>query len=246
MLDRLSRLAPLTGVLFAVLAVVAIVTGGESPGTNEPPAKIVAYYATHRSEVKTSALLFALAFLILVLFAASLRSYLRRTPAAEGLSALVLAGAVLIAAGVLITSGVEFGLANEIHHLGPEAVQTLNFITEEVAFLPVVGGAFLLAIASGLAILRGARLAQVARLGGDRAGDRCADPAGVIPVAAGVRDLVGDRERPHLSSDRTSRAGGSRSGRPERAGRVNRLTVVSVAPATQDAIMRAWVRSCGD
>jgi hypothetical protein len=158
MLDRLSRFAPLTGVLFAVLAVVAIVTGNESPGTKEPPAKIVAYYASHESEVKTSAVLFALAFLILVLFAASLRSYMRRTPAAEGLSALVLAGAVLIAAGTLIGTGVEFGLANEIHHLGPETVQTLNFFTEEVAFLPVVGGAFLLAFGSGLAILRGAPL----------------------------------------------------------------------------------------
>jgi hypothetical protein len=158
MSDRLSRLAPLTGVVFAVLTVVAGATGSESPGTKDPPAKIVAYYATHESEVKTSALLFALAFLILVLFAASLRSYLRRTPAAEGLSALVLAGAVLIAAGALISAGVEFGLANEIHHLGPETVQTLNFITEEVAFLPVIGGAFLLAIGSGLAILRGAPL----------------------------------------------------------------------------------------
>lgn len=158
MSDRLSRLAPLTGLLFAVLALVAIVTSSESPGTNEPPAKIAAYYVTHRSEVKTSAVLFALAFLILVLFAASLRSYLRRTPVAEGLSALVLAGSVLIAAGTSISSGVEFGLANEIHHLGPEAVKTLNFITEEVAFLPVVGGAFLLAIGSGLAILRGAAL----------------------------------------------------------------------------------------
>src|SRR5882762_5166484 len=121
-------------------------TGEESPGTKEPPAKIVTYYVTHESEVKTSALLFALAFLVLVLFAASLRSYFRRTPAAEGPSALVLAGAVLIAAGALISSGVEFGLANEIQHLGPQSVQTLNFITEEVAFLPVVGGAFLLAI----------------------------------------------------------------------------------------------------
>lgn len=158
MSDRLSRLAPLTGVVFAVLAVVAVFTGGESPGTNEPPAKIVAYYVTHESEVKTSALLFALAFLVLVLFAASLRSYFRRTPAAEGPSALVLAGAVLIAAGALISSGVEFGLANEIEHLGPQSVQTLNFITEEVAFLPVIGGAFLLTIGSGLAILRGARL----------------------------------------------------------------------------------------
>ena len=158
MSDRLSRLAPLTGALFAVLAVVAIFTGGESPGTNEPTAKIIAYYATHRSEVETNNILFALAFLILVLFAASLRSYLRQTPAAEGLSAMVLAGAVLMAVGVLTTSGVEYGLAKEIHHLGPEAVKTLNFITEELAFLPVIGGAFLFAIGSGLAILRGARL----------------------------------------------------------------------------------------
>jgi len=156
--DRLSRLAPLTGALFAVLAVVAIVTGNESPGTSEPPLKIAAYYATHRSEVKTSAVLFALAFLILVLFAAALRSYFRRTPAAEGVSALVLAGAVLMAAGALMSAGVEFGLANEIHHLGPQAVQALNFITEEVSFLPVIGGAFLLAIGSGLAILLGAPL----------------------------------------------------------------------------------------
>jgi hypothetical protein len=158
MSDRLSRLAPLAGVLFAVLAVVGIFTGGETPAAKDPPAKIVAYYATHESEVKTSALLFALAFLVLVLFAASLRSYLRRTPAAEGPSALVLAGSVLIAAGALISSGVEFGLANEIHHLEPQSVQTLDFITEEVAFLPVIGGAFLLALGSGLAILRGARL----------------------------------------------------------------------------------------
>jgi len=153
-----SRLGPLTGVIFALLVVAAIFTGEESPGTNEPAAKITAYYAKNSSQVKTSALLFALAFLFVVMFAAALRSYLRRTPAAEGLSAMVLAGAVLMAAGVFVGSGVEFGLANEIHHLGPEAVQTLNFITEEVAFLPVVGGAFLFAIGSGLAILRGAQL----------------------------------------------------------------------------------------
>jgi hypothetical protein len=81
-------------------------------------------------------IVFALAFLVLVLFAASLRSYLRRAAAAEGLGANGLAGAVLIATGSLIGSGVEYGLAKEIHHLGPESVKTLNFITEELPFLP--------------------------------------------------------------------------------------------------------------
>jgi hypothetical protein len=158
MSDRWGRIAPLTGVLFGVLVVAGIFVGGESPGTDKPASRIVAYYERHSSEVKVSALLFALAFLVLIAFAATLRSYFRRSPAAEGASALVLAGSVLIGAGALAASGVEFGLAKEIHHLGPEAVKTLNFITEEGAFLPIIGGAALFAFASGAAILRGASL----------------------------------------------------------------------------------------
>jgi hypothetical protein len=158
MSDRLARLASLTGVLFALLVVVGVFVGSESPGTDKPASKIVSYYETHSSEVKASAVLFALAFLALIAFGAALRSYVRRSPATDGVSVLLTAGSVLIAAGALISSGVEFGLANEIHHLGPESVKTLNFITEEVAFLPVIGGAFVFAVGAGLAILRGAPL----------------------------------------------------------------------------------------
>lgn len=158
MSDRWGRLASLTGVLFAVLVVVAIFTSSESPAAKEPAEKIVSYYVKHHSDVKASSLLFALAFLVLVLFAGALRSYLRRAPRAEGPSAMVVPATVLIAAGALTASGVEFGLTNEIHHLGPEAVKTLDFLTEEVAFLPIIGGAFLFAVCSGIAILRGAAL----------------------------------------------------------------------------------------
>ncbi len=158
MADRWSKLAPLTGVLFGIIVVVAIVTGGgETPDANARPARVIAYYGTHRSEVETSAILFALAFLVLLLFAGALRSYLRRTPAAEGLGSLALAGAVLMAAGALIDTGVEYGLAHQLHHLGPEVAQTLNFLDNEL-FLPVLAGAFVFGISSGLAILRGAAL----------------------------------------------------------------------------------------
>jgi hypothetical protein len=156
--DRWSRLAPLTGVLFALIGVVAFVTSaGESPKASASSAKVIAFYSTHRSEVETSAILFALAFLVVVLWAASLRSYLRRTAAAEGLGALVLAGGVLMAAGALTASGVEYGLAHNLSHLGPESAQSLNLVSQEV-FLPLLAGAFAFAIASGLSILRGARL----------------------------------------------------------------------------------------
>ena len=118
---------------------------------------MIAYYSTHRSETETSAILFALAFLVLVLFAGSLRSYLRRTSAAEGLSALVLAGAVLMAAGAITGAGVEYALAHRLQHLGPEAAQAVHFLSQEL-FLPVLAGAFVFALSSGLAILRGAPL----------------------------------------------------------------------------------------
>ena len=94
MSDRLGRLAPFTGVLFAAIVMGAVFTSGEeTPKANASAAKVVAYYAEHRSEVETSGILFAIAFLVLVLFAGALRSYLRRTAAADGLGALVLAGA---------------------------------------------------------------------------------------------------------------------------------------------------------
>jgi hypothetical protein len=157
MSDRLSRLAPLTGVLFAVVLIVAIFVSGETPDGNARPAKVIAYYGTHRSDIETSAIVFVFAFLFLVLFAGSLRSYLRRTAAAEGLSALVLAGAVLMAAGAVTGSAVEYGLAHHLSRVGPQTAQTMNLLSNEL-FLPVIVGAFLFAVPSGLAILRGAQL----------------------------------------------------------------------------------------
>jgi hypothetical protein len=154
---RWSKLAPLTGVLFGLLVVAAVVAGAETPDANSGPAKVIAFYGTHRSEVETSAILFALAFLVLVLFGGALRSYLRRTPGAEGLGSLVLAGAVLMTVGALTGTGIEYGLAHHLHQLGPQAAQTLNFLSQEL-FLPVLAGAFVFAISSGLAILRGAAL----------------------------------------------------------------------------------------
>lgn len=200
MTDRWSKLAPLTGVLFGIIVVVAIVTGGgETPDANARPARVIAYYGTHRSEVETSAILFALAFLVLLLFAGVLRSYLRRTPAAEGLGSLALAGAVLIAAGALIGTGVEYGLAHQLQHLGPEVAQTLNFLDNEL-FLPVLAGAFVFGISSGLAILRGAALPKVAGMGRNRARGYRADPTHGLLRPAGIRDLDDHRVNPGVSA----------------------------------------------
>jgi hypothetical protein len=155
MTDRWSKLAPLTGVLFAVLAVVAAFTGGETPEANASAGKVIAYFGTHRSEVETSNILFALAFIVVVLFAGALRSYVRAE--AEGLGALILAGAAIMSVGAVTVSGVEYGLAHHLTQLSPSTAQTLNVLTNELG-LPILAGAFVFALSSGLAILRGANL----------------------------------------------------------------------------------------
>jgi hypothetical protein len=155
MTDRWGRLAPLTGVLFAVLAVVAVFTGGETPEANASAAKVIAYFGTHRSEVETSNIMFALAFIVVVLFAGALRSYVRSE--AEGLGALILVGAAIMSVGAVTVSGVEYGLAHHLTQLSPSTAQTLNVLTNELG-LPILAGAFVFAISSGLAILRGANL----------------------------------------------------------------------------------------
>jgi hypothetical protein len=158
MSDRWSRLAPLTGAVFVVLAIVAVVVSGEeTPKASASAAKVVSFYSEHHSAIERGAILFALTFLALVLFAGALRSYLRRTSGCEGLAAMVLAGAILMAVGALAGTGVEYGIAHNLHDLSPEAVKTLNFVSTEL-FLPVLAGGFIFGMCAGLAILRGADL----------------------------------------------------------------------------------------
>ncbi|HXW59519.1 MAG TPA: DUF4386 family protein [Solirubrobacteraceae bacterium] len=157
MTDRWSRFAPLIGVLFVALTVVGIFGSGESPEGNASSAKVIAYYHLHESNVKTFDIVFIFAFLALVVFAAVLRSFLRRAPRAEGAAAVVLAGALLMAAAALIGTSIELGLAENITHLERSTAQALNLISDEI-FLPALCGAFLFSVGSGVAILRGANL----------------------------------------------------------------------------------------
>jgi hypothetical protein len=158
MQDRWGRLASLTGVLFAAVVVAAFVSNSsESPEPNASATKVVSYFTSHRSEVEASSILFAVAFLVFVFFAGTLRSHLRRSASAEGLASLALAGSVLMAVGAGTLSGLEYGLAHELSHFSPTVAQTLS-ILDNLLFLPLLIGAFVFGVSAGLAILRGRQL----------------------------------------------------------------------------------------
>jgi len=98
-MNRLTRLAPLTGVLFAVLGIAAFGSSHVPPGTSGSGESVLAFEAAHSSGQQASDLLWTFAFAVFLLFSGTLRSFLRRTPAAEGASALILAGAGARGAG---------------------------------------------------------------------------------------------------------------------------------------------------
>ncbi|HXB16448.1 MAG TPA: hypothetical protein VNV44_11980 [Solirubrobacteraceae bacterium] len=154
---RLARFAPLTGVVFVVLTLIAFLSGGETPNSNASPLKVFHYYTVHKSTVETTSVLFAFAFLFGVFWAGALAAYLRRMGASSGLTGLIIGGGVLMAVGAGILGGVEYGLAHNLHYFGAQTIQTLNVLANEL-FLPLVIGGCVFGIASGLAIVGGAGL----------------------------------------------------------------------------------------
>jgi hypothetical protein len=156
-LNRVSRLAPLTGVAFAVFAVAAFVSSQVPPGAKASGARVIAFYTAHGAGQQRSDYCWFVAFTFLLFFAGSQRAYMRRAPAAESLSSLALAGAAALTVGATLYFGFDYTLAVVPSHLDPAAAQALNILALKLVF-PFAAGGCVFGVASGLAILRGADL----------------------------------------------------------------------------------------
>ncbi len=152
-----SRLAPLTGVVFAVLTLVAFATASGAPSSSASGSKVIAFYEAHRSSARASDLMWMLAFAFLLFFAGTLRSHLRSTASADGFGALVVAGSAVFAAGAIVYFNFDFSLTVVPQHLAPAAAQTLNVLALNMVLAASAGG-FVFGVATGLAIVRSSAL----------------------------------------------------------------------------------------
>jgi hypothetical protein len=157
MLSRMSRWAPLTGAVFAVLAAVAFASSNVPPGRNASGDSVITFFKAHHAGQVRSDYLWFLAFAFLLLFAASFRDFLRRSPAADTMGPLVMAGAAVLVGGATAYFGFDFTLALAPNHLEPGAAQALNELALSL-FFPFAAGGFVFGIGAGLAILRGGQL----------------------------------------------------------------------------------------
>jgi hypothetical protein len=155
----LERFAPLAGVLFVLLVIVAVIVGGESPSADDSVETVLDYFDGDRDSALAGSIILALAAVPFLWFAGVLRSVLA---AAEGpparLANTAWGGAILIAVGIALLAGFTFTAADTVNDVPPETTQTLSVLQSDL-FFPVMIGAAVFLLASGLAIVRSGALA---------------------------------------------------------------------------------------
>jgi hypothetical protein len=154
-----ARFAPFAGVVFVVLAVVAVLgLGGDTPDIDSSPQDVAAFFSTHSGREEGAAFLLSLAIVFLVIFGACLHAALRPPEGgSDRWSIVAFGGALVAAAGFLGAAGVRLAIAEAADkQVPPAAVQALNAL-DNAAFL---------SFASGLGImLLGAAGAMIGRTG---------------------------------------------------------------------------------
>ena len=120
--DPVARWLPLTGVVYAVLAIAGTLTIDKFPDENTSPQALVRYYAAHHAQVQRGGELATLGCVFLGLFVASL---VARTRSQAAIAAVIaVGGAALLAAEVYSDS--TYALLGSIgtdSRLSPEALQ---------------------------------------------------------------------------------------------------------------------------
>ncbi len=212
--DAGGGLVALCGVAFVVLTVVGIVgLGGDTPGNDDPAAKIVSFYNAHQNRQFAAAFLVAAATPLLAIFAAGLA--LALWPLQSGhrriWPILLIGGALLSAGSFILAAFVHFALAD-----GGRQAHRRHAARPQRARRGLVDGVQQLA---GRHDARRRRIA--ARVheglpdhGLDRAppGRRPVRPVRRLPGAPSDRDLADRRE--HHVLPRAHRARPSRHSRP--------------------------------
>src|SRR2546425_2631369 len=135
---RWSRLAPLTGVVFVGLLVVANVLTGNTPGSKATGIKVISFYHSHRSREQFAAYLTGLSLFVGLFFYGFIRAYLRQ--ATERLATIAFGGAVVFAVAGGIFAGITFSLADVPTHLDASSAQALNLLRNDLnAFMLFAG-----------------------------------------------------------------------------------------------------------
>jgi hypothetical protein len=147
--NRLARLVPLAGVVFAVLTMAGYLTIGPFPDSDASISELTGFYAAHHGQVAAGGQLLGLAAIFFALFGTAVWARIRASDLHP-----VLAGTALVATAMAAVSSVDgaggYSILGEIGHqpwLAPAALQAAHV---DATVGGISGGTvlFLLAVAT--------------------------------------------------------------------------------------------------
>jgi hypothetical protein len=154
-MQQLKRFFPLiAGLLFTVLIVFSVLRSGGTPGTNESPAKILAWYQVAQDKNKVNSAGFLTAWGVIAGFAFFGCLFARLRGKSPVLAAVGLAGAALFAVGGLLSAGVYLSLGDTPSIMTAGTAQTLNFLQSDLSYPFIIAGLSIFYLATAVAILR--------------------------------------------------------------------------------------------
>jgi len=149
----LRRLAPLTGIPFAILLAITFFGSPSSPNIHDTGAQVIQHYNDHKTGHIVGDLCGGVAVVFFLFFISSLRTYFAdKGGGADGLSRAAWAGGIMIAVGGGIFTSLDIALVDARHHITPEAAQALNVLNNDF-FFPFEIGLVVFALCTGLAII---------------------------------------------------------------------------------------------
>ena len=153
--DRLQRVLPLAGVIFAAVMLAALyLTRGEADAGASAQV-IYDYWHNHHGVQLVAALVLApYGAVLLILFAAALRSTIRAHETDDALySSIVLVGGIIAAVGLIITGVLDAAVATSADRGARDAVYTLAQL-QSYDWVPWVVGFGVMLLAAGIGGLR--------------------------------------------------------------------------------------------
>jgi hypothetical protein len=124
------RLLPLSGVVFVVLAVVAVVgLGGDTPSNDASGTEVLSFYDAHSVRQAIAAFVFAVSVPFLVFFGISLATTAWPQDRRPVWQYVLIAGSGLAGAALLVAAWAHFALADAGDNtLSPDTLQALNVL----------------------------------------------------------------------------------------------------------------------
>ena len=152
-MSKWDRWAAGTGIIFVALFVAGYFVAGKPPTLSDGNAKWVRFFHDHSKEVKASSMLFGLAIVAFLWFAAAVATRLREA-GEQRLGATVLGGAAATAGAFLVAAGTQASVAFRIAPESPAQVKPFVVLFYTIGILVGFSVAVVIGAAS-IAALRG-------------------------------------------------------------------------------------------